>query len=71
MYGGACQAFLLFLPNLFFRGCSQTKAGQINMNFGDFLNIHIITLVLYNIRREIKKNPKSSTHSFERPLKGI
>ena len=55
MYGGACQAFLLFLPNLFFRGCSQTKAGQINMNFEDFLDIHIITLVLYNIRREIKK----------------
>ena len=71
MYGGACQAFLLFLPNLFFRGCSQTKAGQINMNFGDFLNIHYFS-TYYNIRREIKKkNPKSCTHSFERPLKGI
>ena len=45
MYGGACQAFLLFLPNLFFRGCSQTKAGQINMNFGDFLNIHYFSTI--------------------------
>ena len=50
MHGGACPTFLLFLPNLFFWGCSQTKAGQINVNFGDFLNIHYFSTIIYGGR---------------------